>query len=102
MSPEESSSHANINVVLADDHILVRQDIRQFLEETADIKVLAEAGEALNCKQMVEKVMATGLWKTSGKTPAATLYSAILRECQTKGDSSRFRKADRGLFELNR
>ena len=61
-------------------------------------KVLAEAGEPLNCKQMVEKVLASGLWKTKGKTPAATLYSAILRETQKKGVQARFRKAERGKF----
>lgn len=61
-------------------------------------KVLAEAGEPLNCRQMVERVLATGLWQTSGKTPHATLFSAILRECRTKGDAARFRKVERGKF----
>ena len=61
-------------------------------------KILAEADEPMTCKQMVEKVLATGLWKTRGKTPSATLYSAILRECQTKGNAARFRKVERGKF----
>jgi hypothetical protein len=59
---------------------------------------LAEAGQPLNCKEMVEKVLATGLWQTSGKTPSATLYSAILREVTTKGEAARFRKVERGKF----
>jgi hypothetical protein len=63
-------------------------------------KVLAEAGQPLNCKEMVEKVLATGLWQTDGKTPSATLYSAILRETKTKGDAARFRKTERGKFEI--
>jgi len=63
-------------------------------------KVLAEAGQPLNCKEMVEKVLATGLWTTKGRTPAATLYSAILREITTKGDAARFRKTERGKFEI--
>ena len=63
-------------------------------------KVLGEAGAPMNCKEMVEKVLATGLWKTEGKTPQATLYAAILREIQTKGDQSRFRKVERGKFTL--
>jgi hypothetical protein len=63
-------------------------------------KALAEAAAPLNCKEMVEKVMATGLWQTSGKTPSATLYSAILREITTKGDAARFRKTERGKFEI--
>jgi hypothetical protein len=63
-------------------------------------KALAEAGQPLNCKEMVEKVLATGLWQTEGKTPAATLYSAILREIATKGGQARFRKVERGKFEV--
>jgi len=64
-------------------------------------KALAEAGEPLNCQQMVERVLATGLWKSEGKTPSATLYSAILRETQTKGAAARFRKVDKGKFEAS-
>ncbi len=41
-----------------------------------------------------------GLWKTGGKTPAATLYSAILGEITTKGSEARFKKTDRGQFTL--
>jgi hypothetical protein len=63
-------------------------------------KVLAEAGTALTCKEMVDKVLATGLWTTKGRTPAATLYSAILRQIQTKGDAATFRKVERGKFEI--
>jgi hypothetical protein len=61
--------------------------------------VLREAGTPMDCKTMVEKVLAKGTWKTSGKTPAATLYSAILREIGKAGDKARFRKTDRGHFE---
>jgi len=61
-------------------------------------KVLAEAHEPLNCRQMVEKVLASGLWKSEGKTPAATLAAAILRECKQKGDQARFRKVGPGKF----
>jgi len=61
-------------------------------------KVLADAGEPLNAKQIAERAIAAG-WKTSGKTPQATLYAAMLREIQKKGDAARFRKVDRGLFE---
>src|SRR5688572_13270079 len=35
-----------------------------------------------------------------GKTPAQTLYSAILREINTKGRDSRFKKTERGLFTV--
>jgi len=66
----------------------------------AAVQVLTEAGEPLSTKEMVERMLAKGLWQTSGKTPAATIYAAILRECQKKGSDSRFRKAERGKFEL--
>jgi len=62
--------------------------------------VLAEAGEPLNTKDMVERMLAKGLWRTGGKTPAATIYAAILREITVKGDASRFRKTERGKFTV--
>jgi hypothetical protein len=41
-----------------------------------------------------------GYWSSpTGRTPSATLYSAILRELKTKGAAARFRKTDRGRFE---
>lgn len=66
----------------------------------AAAKVLADAGEPLNSKTIVERAIEKGYWKTGGKTPAATVYAAILREIQKKGDASRFTKADRGMFTL--
>ncbi len=66
----------------------------------AAAKLLAEAGEPLNCKTLVERAIEKGLWKSGGKTPAATLYAAILREITLKGDSARFIKTERGMFGL--
>ncbi len=63
--------------------------------------VLAEAGEPMGSKEMVERMLAEGLWQTGGKTPANTLYAAILREIGKKGDASRFRKVGRGQFDLS-
>ena len=68
----------------------------------AAAQVLAEAGESLNTKTMVERMLAKGLWKTAGRTPSATIYSALLRHIQKNGAASRFRKVDRGRFELVR
>jgi len=46
---------------------------------------------------------AKGYWTSpGGKTPAATLYSAILREITTKAKESRFVKSERGKFALAR
>ena len=62
--------------------------------------VLKDKGEPMQCKQMVEAMFAKKLWTTDAPTPAATLYSAILREMK-KGKDSRFKKTDRGHFALN-
>jgi len=66
----------------------------------AAVMVLREAGTPLNCGDMATRMLETGLWKTGGKTPANTLYSAIVMEIAKKGDASRFRKTSRGTFEL--
>ena len=66
----------------------------------AAAQVLKDAKGPMTTKEMVEQMLAKGLWQTAGKTPAATIYSAILREIATKGTDARFRKADRGKFEL--
>jgi hypothetical protein len=63
--------------------------------------VLKDAKAPMDCKTIVEKVLAKGLWHTKGKTPAATLYAAIIREIATKGKEARFHKTDRGMFELS-
>jgi len=59
-------------------------------------------GEAMRCKDIVDQAVARGLWTPGqGKTPDRTLYAAILREIQKKGDKARFRKSQRGKFTLN-
>lgn len=67
----------------------------------AAARVLKEnGGQPMNCAQMIEKMLAAKIWQTKGKTPAATLSSALLREITTKGKESRFRKVERGQFAL--
>jgi HB1, ASXL, restriction endonuclease HTH domain len=65
----------------------------------AAAKVLAGKGEPMNCQEMIDAMGSKGLWKSPcGKTPASTLYSAILREMKSKGKEARFKKAERGKF----
>jgi hypothetical protein len=65
----------------------------------AAARVLAEEGKAMTCQEMIEAMAAKGYWTSpGGKTPAATLYSAILRELGNKGGASRFVKTERGKF----
>jgi hypothetical protein len=67
----------------------------------AAAKVLAEAGQPMTCQELIGAMAAKGYWSSpAGKTPAATLYSAMLREAATKGDQARFVKAGRGKFAL--
>ena len=64
----------------------------------AAAKVLAEAGQPMTTQEMIDATAAKGYWSSpGGKTPSATLYSAILRELG-KGDASRFVKTERGKF----
>jgi hypothetical protein len=68
----------------------------------AAAQVLEQAGSAMNCQELIATMLEQGLWSSpNGKTPHATLYSAILREIGTKGDAARFRKVERGRFEFN-
>jgi hypothetical protein len=67
----------------------------------AAAQVLAAAKEPLGAKQLIEAMAAKGLWTSpGGKTPHATLFSAMLREINTKGKEARFKKAERGKFSL--
>ena len=69
----------------------------------AAAKVLEESGQPMTAKEMVEAAEAKGYWKSpSGKTPHATIVSAIIREIAKKGDASRFVKTDRGKFAAKR
>jgi len=68
----------------------------------AAAKVLVASKEPMNAKQMIEAMAAQKLWTSpGGKTPHATLYSAILREIQNKGKNARFKKTERGKFAAN-
>ena len=46
----------------------------------AAARVLEEAGQPMTCPEMIEAIAKKGYWTSpGGATPAATLYSAILR-----------------------
>ena len=67
----------------------------------AAAKVLGEATEPMASKEMIEAMATKGYWTSpGGKTPHATLYAAIIREINTKGEDARFVKTDRGRFAL--
>jgi len=65
----------------------------------AAAQVLAGAKEPMTAKEMIEAMAKKALWTSpGGKTPHATLYSAIIREIALKGKESRFVKKERGKF----
>jgi hypothetical protein len=67
----------------------------------AAAKLLGETGTAMTTNEMIEGMSKRGYWSSpNGATPAATLYSALLREINAKGKQSRFAKTERGKFGL--
>ena len=65
----------------------------------AAAKVLQETGQPMNCQAMIQAMADKGYWTSpGGKTPAATLYSSVFRELQSKGKQARFQKTARGQF----
>jgi len=68
----------------------------------AAAQVLKNAGKPMWVGELITAMAEQGLWKSPhGKTPASTLHAAMMREIRRKGDDSRFRKVDCGLFALN-
>jgi hypothetical protein len=60
------------------------------------------AAEGLSAADLIERMATAKLWiSPGGKTPSATLSSAIAREIAAKGTDSRFRKAGPGRFASN-
>lgn len=50
-----AKSKPAIKVILADDHHMVREGIRQLLESEEDIQVMAEAGDGEEAKSLIER-----------------------------------------------
>ncbi len=71
---------------------------RNLLDAAAE--VLATAKNPMSCREIVGAVLEAGTWTTTGKTPVATLSSAIHRELQSRGQETPFRKTERGRFAL--
>lgn len=65
----------------------------------AAAQVIAGSKVPMRATEMIAEMEAKGLWKSpGGKTPEATLYAAIIREIAAKGNASRFKKHDKGVF----
>lgn len=59
----------------------------------------AESREGITAHDLIERMAKTKLWTSpGGKTPAATLYAAMIREITKKGAASRFKRIAPGRF----
>ena len=77
-------------------------EVKKLSAIDAAAQILATAETPMNCKELIDAMATKGLWTSpGGKTPHATLYSAILREIATKAKESRFTKTERGKFAAN-
>lgn len=66
---------------------------KKFSAINAAAKVLAEAKEPMACKELLAAMEKKGLWTSpGGKTPNATMFSAILREINAKGSKPGLRR----------
>jgi len=68
----------------------------------AAAEILKTAKEPLCCKDICRSIFEKKLAESSGRTPHATISAAMGREIKVLGKNSRFRRADRGRFELNK
>lgn len=62
-------------------------------------RTLKEAGQALSYSEITNRILASGLWSTAGKTPAATVNAALSMEIKTKGAAARFGRVSPGVYK---
>ncbi len=61
-------------------------------------EVLKASATPMSAAEIWSELHRRGLWTSSGRTPEATIYAAMIREIAAKGEASRFRKVERGRF----
>ena len=66
----------------------------------AAIQVLREAGKPLRATEIAKLIIETGLWKSDGKTPEATVSANLYTDIKKNGDKSAFVKVDPQTFAL--
>jgi len=63
-------------------------------------EVLKSAQKPLSCEEIADRLIKGGLWKTSGKTPAATVGARLYTDIKKKGEASLFIKTSPQTFAL--
>ena len=66
----------------------------------AAIAVLREAGEPLHYEEITRRILAGGLWTTSGLTPEATLGARLSQSVKNEGDASPYVRTRKGTYGL--
>src|SRR5512147_2716554 len=61
---------------------------------------LTEVGTPLDYREITRRIIEHGLWKTQGKTPAATVNAEIAVDIKKHGSDSRFQRTTQGVFAL--
>lgn len=60
-----------------------------------------ERTAGLSAHDLIGRMAKAKLWSSpGGKSPASTLYAAMLREINSRGEESRFARGERGRFTL--
>ena len=62
--------------------------------------ILREAPEPLHYREITKRILARKIWSTRSKTPEATVNAQLSVDIKQHGDSSRFRRVDRGVYAL--
>src|SRR5260221_14509162 len=62
--------------------------------------MLEQAGEPLRVEELTRRILDAALWRTSGKTPHASIGAELAVDIKRRGPASRFQRAGRGLIAL--
>jgi restriction system protein len=63
--------------------------------------VLEASNKPLNAKQITQKILEQGLWKTEGKTPDQTVAANLYMDIKKHGEISAFKLVSNGKFAAN-
>lgn len=67
---------------------------------SAAVQILKKSGSPLHAKDLASQMIAEGLWKSDGKTPAATVSARLYSNIKNNGDKSPFKKVGPQIFTL--
>jgi len=68
--------------------------------QDAAIQILKDAGKPLHANEIAKLIIDSGLWKSDGKTPEATVSARLYSDIKSNGDKSPFVKVGPQTFAL--